>query len=129
MQSKLDIYQPVLMAGFLIWLLAYRVLCRRNGAVTSAPSAAAGCRCGARDRGRRGRLLYMVTSGVNGWRVLLAHFDIDMEVRPAWWVLVAGLMAARIGFWRCKPARQRAERPQDLRRRRCRARPRSSPAS
>src|SRR5205807_9662460 len=33
-QSKLNIYQPVLMAGFLIWLLAYRVLYRRNGEVT-----------------------------------------------------------------------------------------------
>src|SRR5262249_60585197 len=32
-QSKLDTYQPVLMAGFLIWLLAYRVLFRRNRAV------------------------------------------------------------------------------------------------
>ena len=26
MQSKLEIYQPVLMAGFLVWLLAYRGL-------------------------------------------------------------------------------------------------------
>ena len=33
-QSKLNIYQPVLMAGFLIWLLAYRALYRRNGEVT-----------------------------------------------------------------------------------------------
>ncbi len=33
-QSKLDLYEPVLMAGFLIWLLAYRVLYRRNGEVT-----------------------------------------------------------------------------------------------
>src|SRR6516162_598849 len=29
-QSKLEIYQPVLMAGFLIWLLAYRALYRGN---------------------------------------------------------------------------------------------------
>ena len=33
-QSKLNIYQPVLMAGFLVWLLAYRGLFRRNGEVT-----------------------------------------------------------------------------------------------
>src|SRR4051812_40345924 len=33
-QSKREIYEPVLMAGFLAWLLAYRVLYRRNGAVT-----------------------------------------------------------------------------------------------
>src|SRR5438132_6440898 len=30
-QSKREIYEPVLMAGFLAWLLAYRVLYRRNG--------------------------------------------------------------------------------------------------
>src|SRR5262249_60290240 len=30
-QSKLETYQPVLMAGFLTWLLAYRALYRRNG--------------------------------------------------------------------------------------------------
>src|SRR5262245_47257907 len=34
MQSKLNAYEPVLMAGFLIWLLAYRTLYRRSGEVT-----------------------------------------------------------------------------------------------
>ena len=52
-------------------------------------------------------LIYMFTSGVDARRVLLAHFDIDMEVRPAWWVLAAGLAVAAVGFWRQKPARQR----------------------
>jgi sulfoxide reductase heme-binding subunit YedZ len=33
-QSKLNIYEPTLMAGFLVWLLGYRILCRRNGEVT-----------------------------------------------------------------------------------------------
>jgi len=31
-----------------------------------------------------------------------------MEVRPAWWVLAAGLAVAAIGFSRQKPARQHA---------------------
>jgi sulfoxide reductase heme-binding subunit YedZ len=107
MQSKLETYQPVLMSGFLIWLLAYRALWRRNGVVTPvhllllafavALVTAAG-----------EALLYMLTSGVNGWRVLLAHLDLDIEVRPAWWVLVAGLMAAGLGFRRRQPAHQRA---------------------
>src|ERR1700730_17292535 len=35
-QSKLDTSQPVMMAGFLIWLLAYRVLFRLNGEVPAA---------------------------------------------------------------------------------------------
>jgi len=53
-------------------------------------------------------MIYFFTSGVDARRILLAHFDIDMEVRPAWWVLAAGLAVAAVGFWRQKPARQRA---------------------
>ncbi|MGA7485961.1 MAG: protein-methionine-sulfoxide reductase heme-binding subunit MsrQ [Xanthobacteraceae bacterium] len=106
MQSKLEIYQPVLMAGFLVWLLAYRVLHRRNGEVTPthllllAVFAAGVTAVGEAT-------LYMFTSGVDARRVLLAHLDIDMEVRPAWWVLAAGLAVAALAFWRQKPARQR----------------------
>jgi sulfoxide reductase heme-binding subunit YedZ len=105
-QSKLDIYQPVLMAGFLIWLLAYRVLYRRNGEVTPlhlvllAVGAAAATAIGEAT-------IYYFTSGVDARRILLAHFDLDMEVRPAWWVLAAGLALAAVALWRQKPARQR----------------------
>jgi methionine sulfoxide reductase heme-binding subunit len=108
-QSKLNIYQPVLMAGFLVWLLAYRALFRRNGEVTPfqlvllAVAAAAVTGIGE-------ALIYMFTSGVDAQRVLLAHFDVDAEVRPAWWVLGAGLAVAALAFWRQKPARQRTTR-------------------
>jgi methionine sulfoxide reductase heme-binding subunit len=106
MQSKLNTYQPVLMAGFLIWLLTYRALYRRNGhvsplhlvilAIGTATVTAVG-----------EAILYFLTSGVDARRVLLAHFDIEMEVRPAWWVLAAGLAIAGAGFWRRKRAPQR----------------------
>jgi methionine sulfoxide reductase heme-binding subunit len=105
-QSKLNTYQPVLMAGFLIWLLAYRGLYRRNGEVTPlhllplAVGTAAVTAIGE-------AMLYLFTSGVDARRVLLAHFDIEMEVRPAWWVLTAGLAVAAVAFWRQKRTRQR----------------------
>ena len=108
-QSKLNIYQPVLMAGFLVWLLAYRGLFRRYGEVTPlallllAVAAAAVTAVGE-------ALIYMFTSGVDSRRVLLAHFDLDAEVRPAWWVLAAGLAVAALAVGRQKPARQRASR-------------------
>lgn len=105
-QSKLEIYQPVLMAGFLTWLLAYRGLYRRNGEVT--PLHLLFLAFGVAVLTAIGEAaLYMFTSGVDARLILLAHFDIDMEVRPAWWVLAAGLAVAAIGFWRQKPVRQR----------------------
>jgi sulfoxide reductase heme-binding subunit YedZ len=109
MQSKLNIYEPVLMAGFLVWLLALRVLFRRNGELTprhlllltgAVASATAASEA----------TIYMFTSGVDARRVLLAHFDVAMEVRPAWWVLAAGLAVAAAGSWRYKPARARPSR-------------------
>jgi sulfoxide reductase heme-binding subunit YedZ len=107
MQSKVDLYEPVLMAGFLIWLLAYRALYRRNRMVTprhllllafaTAVTTALG-----------EAAIYRFTSGVNASVVLMSHFDIEMDVRPAWWVMGAGLVVAAAGWWRMKPARQRA---------------------
>jgi methionine sulfoxide reductase heme-binding subunit len=94
------------MAGFLAWLLAYRLLYRHNGEVSPFDLVLlAGATAALTATGEAA--IYMLTSGVNGWRVLLAHFDVDMEVRPAWWVLAAGLAVAAIAYWRQKPARQR----------------------
>jgi sulfoxide reductase heme-binding subunit YedZ len=108
-QSKLNIYQPVLMAGFLVWLLAYRGLFRRYGEVTPlALLLLAVAAAGVTAVGEA--LIYMFTSGVDSRRVLLAHFDVDAEVRPAWWVLAAGLALAALAVGRQKPARQRASR-------------------
>ena len=105
-QSKLNTYQPVLMAGFLIWLLAYRALYRRNGEVS--PLHLVMLAIGTAVVTAVGEaILYLLTSGVDARLVLLAHFDIEMEVRPAWWVLATGLAIAGAGFWRQKRARQR----------------------
>jgi len=112
MQSKLNIYEPVLMAGFLIWLLAFRLLLWRSGALTlphlvllAAASATATAVVEA--------TVYFLSSGVDARRLLLAHFDFDMEVRPAWWVLAAGLAVAGLATWHDTPAavRARGRRP------------------
>jgi sulfoxide reductase heme-binding subunit YedZ len=105
-QSKLNIYEPVLMAGCLIWLLAYRGLFRRNGEVTALHLLALACAVAVVTAVGEA-MLYMFTSGVDARRILLAHFDVDMEVRPAWWVLAAGLLVAALSLWRQRPARQR----------------------
>jgi methionine sulfoxide reductase heme-binding subunit len=94
------------MAGFLIWLLAYRALYRRTGEVTPLHLLLLAVGTGAVTATGEA-MLYLFTSGVDARRVLLAHFDIDMEVRPAWWVLAAGLAVAAVAFWRRKGTRQR----------------------
>ncbi|MCC6776044.1 MAG: sulfoxide reductase heme-binding subunit YedZ [Hyphomicrobiales bacterium] len=107
LQSKLNLYQPVLMAGFLVWLLAYRVLARVNGGVS--PLALAGLAIASAVATALGEAtIYMIASGVDSRRILLAHFDLELEVRPAWWVLAAGLLVAGTAVWRQQPARQRS---------------------
>lgn len=106
MQSKLNIYQPVLMMGFLSWLLLYRVLLRRNIEMTPYHLVLLACTVTAATAAAEATI-YMLTSGVDGRMILLAHFDFDLEIRPAWWVLAAGLVAAAAAAWRWKP-RQRS---------------------
>src|SRR6266403_1416425 len=86
MQSKLNTYEPVLMAGFLVWLLAYRALYRRNREVSPVHLVflAAGT---AVVTAVGEAMLYLLTSGVDARRLLLALFGLVMELRPASWVL------------------------------------------
>jgi len=105
-QSKLNIYEPTLMAGFLVWLLGYRVCLRLNGEVTPLHLVFLAC-AGALITAVGEAAIYMFTSGVDARRVLLAHLDPGMEVRPAWWVLLTGLAIAAAGWWRYRPARPR----------------------
>ena len=107
MQSKLNIYEPVLMAGLLAWLLGCRILIWRTGELTPLHLLLlAGAAATATAAGEA--TIYMLTSGVDARRVLLANLDFDMEVRPAWWVLAACVAMAAVGFWRYKPGRRRA---------------------
>jgi methionine sulfoxide reductase heme-binding subunit len=108
-QSKLNIYEPVLMAGFLLWLLAFRALFWRNGEVTPAHLFLLAVAVAAATAAGEA-LIYMLTSGVDARRVLLAHFDLDMEVRPAWWVLLSGLTVAGVATWRYRPKQTRRRR-------------------
>jgi methionine sulfoxide reductase heme-binding subunit len=106
MQSKLNIYEPVLMAGFLSWLLAYRIVFQSSGELGLAALLGLGIAV-AVTTALLEALLYMLTSGVDARLVLFAHFAADMEIRPAWWVLAAGILVAIAGAWRYRPPRQR----------------------
>jgi sulfoxide reductase heme-binding subunit YedZ len=93
MQTKLDVTQSIMMAGFLVWLLAYRLGHRFIGdmgpwrlavlAVVAAVATALG-----------EAAWYGLTTGVDARRVLAANLDVTFGLRPALWVLVAGLAIA-----------------------------------
>jgi sulfoxide reductase heme-binding subunit YedZ len=102
MQSKLEIWEPTIMAGIYIWLMGYRLLARFIGVrgrvplpwVTGlAPIAAALTALG---EAAYFRLAY----GVDPMRVLDANLSLVTGIRPAPIVLALGLAVAAAGALR-----------------------------
>jgi sulfoxide reductase heme-binding subunit YedZ len=92
LQVKADIFQPLLIIGFLTWLLGYRLWRRLRPQGPSLPLWAVAV---------LGLAAALTASGIEaayfGWkigpavvpRVLEANFDIAMGLRPGIWVLLA----------------------------------------
>jgi sulfoxide reductase heme-binding subunit YedZ len=90
LQSKLDVTQPVLMTGFFLWLMGYRLMRRYGfgtGLVTLLLLAVAAALATALVEAG----WYAARSGAMASRVLAANLDFSFSIRPAWWVLAAGL--------------------------------------
>lgn len=95
LQKKLYIYEPTLMMGFLIWLLAYRALYkwRREVGFVSLLALAifASTATAFFEAGWYGAL-----TGVNFTRVVSLNLIFDADIRPMWWVLAAGLAVCAV---------------------------------
>jgi sulfoxide reductase heme-binding subunit YedZ len=93
LQKKLDIYEPTLMMGFLIWLLAWRGVQRWRREVGFVSLIAL-----AIFSGLATALFevawYGTLTGVAPRRILAANLMFEFSIRPAWWVLAAGLAVA-----------------------------------
>jgi methionine sulfoxide reductase heme-binding subunit len=108
MQTKLDISESVMVAGFLIWLLGYRLLQRYAGGVGYAWQVALAVLAAALTAVTE-TLWYATTTGVMWWRVFSANLSWDMAPRPAHWVLVVGLAVPIAAFlWSLRPQRPKA---------------------
>jgi sulfoxide reductase heme-binding subunit YedZ len=111
LQRRLDVSEPVLMAGFFLWLMGWRWLNRRGleggflalvglalavFAATMALEAA----------------WYGVRNGAPVLSVLAANLDFGFTIRPAWWALAAGLCLALLSaaMQRIRPRPARAGR-------------------
>jgi sulfoxide reductase heme-binding subunit YedZ len=85
----------MLQAGLLAWLIAYRVVAPEGGApgrvamLALAIGAAAATAAGE-------ALWYGLATGISGWLVLPANWDLELLPRPSTWVLGAGLLLATL---------------------------------
>ena len=90
LQAKVTVDVPVLMTGFFIWEMGYRLLRRwvnAPGAIWLTMLAiVSAIGTAAVEIG-----WYAVMTGVKPGRVFAANFDFSYTIRPSWWVLAAGL--------------------------------------
>ena len=105
LRSRTDTFEPMLMFGLLAWLMGYRLLHKCTGDVTPRAllglAAASGVVTAVAEVG-----WHAAATGVDPLRILAANLDIANGLRPAWWVLIAGLAAAAAG-WRFRLVPQR----------------------
>lgn len=108
-QSKLDVTQAVLMSGFFIWLMAFRAL-RKRGIGVTALSLTGIAAVAAVLTALLEAAWYAGMTGVAASRVLEANLDFSFTIRPAWWVLAAGMALAMLHALRGAKARRRGPR-------------------
>ena len=110
LQTKIDITESIMVAGFLFWLLGYRLLHRYVGAVTPVWSIALSFVAAALTAGAEA-LWYETMSGVAAWRVFAVNLDWDMAPRPAHWVLIVGLAVTLASFlWSFRSQRSKTRK-------------------
>lgn len=115
-QTKLDVYQATLMAGFLVALFAYRIAHARGFDVTSPLVLVGIAIASALTTAMVEFAWYGLATNVPPLRVLAANLQFGYSIRPSWWVLAAGLAVAGLALLRKRfgaarsPRRGRAAR-------------------
>jgi methionine sulfoxide reductase heme-binding subunit len=99
LQSKIDVTQAVLMIGYFILLMGYRLGTKAGFRLRAAELAIVAV-IGALLTAGIEASWYGLATGIPGMRVLAANLDFDPVIRPAWWVLACGLAVAAIAFLR-----------------------------
>jgi sulfoxide reductase heme-binding subunit YedZ len=102
LRSPTQTFEPMLMLGLLIWLTGYRLVHRLAGDAT--PGALLGLAVASAAATAVTEVAWHAAeTGVDPLRLLAAHFDVTNGLRPAGWVLLAGLAAAAAVRWRLVP--------------------------
>lgn len=111
LQTKLDVTQPVLMLGFFVWLMLFRLM-RRRGWQARPLQLLALALISSLATALLEALWYATMTGVMASRILAANLNIAFGIRPSLWVLAAGLAVAAVSMVRLglKPAPRRTPR-------------------
>jgi sulfoxide reductase heme-binding subunit YedZ len=111
-QSKANVSEAVMFAGFFVWLMAWRAVpagWQRSVATLVALSVVAAVATAWIEFA-----WYALATGINPWRVLAASETLRFGLRPAHWVLVVGLgvtlLAGALRLWRGTAVRLAAAR-------------------
>lgn len=90
LQAKLDVTEPTLMTGFFVLLMGHRLLASvrlgDNVLALLGLAVASSVLTALIEAG-----WYGISRHIPMARVLQANLDFDLSIRPAWWVLLAGL--------------------------------------
>jgi sulfoxide reductase heme-binding subunit YedZ len=110
MQSKLDASEAALMSGLYVLLLLYRLMIKRRIQLTLFPLAGAAI-LGALATAGLEASWYGLATRVKAHLILEANLDFDAAIRPAWWVLAAGLALAFASLARRRSKARGPSRP------------------
>ncbi|WP_244635853.1 sulfite oxidase heme-binding subunit YedZ [Chthonobacter albigriseus] len=96
LQSKIDVSQATLMAGFFLVLMAYRLAQARGWPIASPLVLVAIAVGGGLATAAVEYAWYALATGVPADRVLAANLQFAFRISPAWWVFAAGVAMALI---------------------------------
>jgi sulfoxide reductase heme-binding subunit YedZ len=99
-QSKADVYEPTLMAGWLLILLLLRLAHARSFDIASPLVLVGVAMLAAVGTAAIEYAWYALATGIPPGRVLAANLQFSFSIRPAWWVLATGLGLALLGLLR-----------------------------
>ncbi len=104
MQTKLDATEALIMSGFFLLLMFYRLM-QRFGLPTSALTLSALAVIGCIATAATEAAWYASSRGIDPFAILPANFqfDLDLGTRPSWWALAAGFVLAAIYLGRHLP--------------------------